>query len=314
MSILSDALKKADQGYRRLKKESVSSSKANNESFDDGFPWVKISIVIVIILILFAAGGAYWYTKDTAKTVGAIKAVKKQKIIPRVTIKKKPSTQKKVLKKQPKKAKAVVQIKPSQEEIKLIQERKTSVLRQQIFKQAFQAAQNNNVSEIKRLIESVNTQKVVYLPVAKRLGNALLTQNRTNLAGLILSQAHALYPRDRDVQLLLARTYFKENQYKKTITLLNSQQPELNTNKTYYELKALAYLKLKSYQEALLIYQSLAKVQHNDPKYAVGVAVSLQGVGDSKMALFAYQNALHLAPAGWPVTSYIQQQIRNLSP
>lgn len=182
--------------------------------------------------------------------------------------------------------------------------------------------------------------------LAYQAAQQLLQQGRTDVAISRLQQALHLQPGWREPRTLLATVYLEQGRNELAQTLLSeglSQQPgyagwamlqarlllqsegppsaigvlERTRQAGAGDLDmdlflAALYQRAQRHQQAVTTYQDVLAGQPNHAKAWLGMAISLEGLGQPHDALAAYQEALRLGGHQDSIRHYIEQRISDL--
>ncbi len=119
-------------------------------------------------------------------------------------------------------------------------------------------------------------------------------------------QDHLLYA------YIKARIAVARGDYETAILLMESKQVLLAGNEQYYVYLAGLYQKTGKFEKAVTLYKRLVKVISDNPSIWLGLAVSADGMSDSKVALLAFSNAQHYS-YGNEIDEYITRRVKFLS-
>lgn len=321
MSILSDALKKADKNYKSKKTESMI-EKSPAVAHLGGSVASSIIKIITLLGVVVLLLGLSWFGYERLfgkKTVATVKPVQ-HVIKSKAPIKKKSDKQAHVSKntKPQKKIKKVkeenITKKKTINKIKKITKQNNKELLREYFNQALLLVENARWMDLTRFLDRLYSKNLLYKQVVEKLGYSLSQQANYEAATAVLERAYFRYPSDKKLGMLYARSLFKLNKNSSALKILNNWSPDLSTeNENYFSLKALILLKLNDFAGAKLIYGTLS---HNYPKnqnYALGYAICLQNMGNRSVALSIYRTSLSLAPPAWPAAPFVRRQIQMLS-
>ncbi len=110
----------------------------------------------------------------------------------------------------------------------------------------------------------------------------------------------------------VSRLFVAHDDVEGAIGLLNGHVPSMTAYKSYYALKAGLYYENSRYEESAELYRNLLKIKYENPRYWLGLAVSLDALGDDT-ALQAFRYADQYALPNSDVKEYIEQRILLLS-
>lgn len=132
-----------------------------------------------------------------------------------------------------------------------------------------------------------------------------------------IKQAEELVNRNSTLDLFtmaekVARIFASTGDIDGALNLLASHKPDIDNYRHFYDLQAALYFKNSDYANAIEAYKALLRHDHADARYWLGLAVSLDAIGDESRVK-AFRQADHYAAADSSVQHYINQHILTLS-
>lgn len=159
------------------------------------------------------------------------------------------------------------------------------------YQEALDLVSQNKITEAIQLLEEV----IVAAPDAETarttLATLLLQIDDNAEAAEVSKEGLALQPTNIKMTELYARALVNQNQPEQALQILLKNARGVSNNPDYTALLALVYERLNHFSEAANLYQKLLSQEPNNPRWLVGVAVSLEQMGDNNKALEAYEKA-----------------------
>ncbi|XOV79580.1 MAG: tetratricopeptide repeat protein [Aestuariibacter sp.] len=146
----------------------------------------------------------------------------------------------------------------------------------------------------------------------KKLAVILYSNNDKNGARSMLGDGINLLPDRPDFRLMLARIYFKEQNYFAAYETLEPMEPEIKTHPEYYALQANVAKELAMFVEASHLYGRLALNEPGRAQWWLGLAISLDKSGESNGAVKAYERASDLRQLSASAEDFIRERILAL--
>jgi len=128
-------------------------------------------------------------------------------------------------------------------------------------------------------------------------------------AAMLLRKGIELHPEHSQYTKLYSRILIDDGDTQAAQLVLEANRPSLNADPEYYAILAAVYQKLEQFQQAADIYSQLVTL---DPKSGVlwmGLGISLEGYGQSKEAMDAYQYAIKSGELQADLLSYVKSRI-----
>lgn len=159
------------------------------------------------------------------------------------------------------------------------------------YQEALDLVGQNKITEAIQLLEEV----IVAAPDAETarttLATLLLQVDDNAEAAEVSKEGLSLQPTNIKMTELYARALINQNQPEQALQILLKNARGISNNPDYTALLALVYERLNHFSEAANLYQKLLSQEPNNPRWLVGVAVSLEQMGDNNKALQAYEKA-----------------------
>lgn len=298
MSILSDALKKTDKLYHKKKRSKVPDIDIiETAPKKRGLKWWVIGLICLVVLGVIA----YLSFELESKAPVKKKMAAPLKVVKAVKTVKAPVKKQVVAKKVA--PKPVMQLikKPSVAEVKA-----------QLFAQSLGLLKSNKVNAAEKLLSRFSEKQNVFVPTILKLASALNIQKDYQATQKILLFGREYFPGNTSLLLPMASSEVALGGYKNALVILDAHSPVLQDHPDFYALKAMVYLRLKQYAQSKAIYTALSQAFPNKQNYALGLAVSYQGLKQNKMALYIYQQINNNALIGWSSLPFVKEQIVRL--
>ncbi len=145
------------------------------------------------------------------------------------------------------------------------------------------------------------------------LVKTLHNQGQANKAAEVLDQSLALFP--DNLQFINTRAQLFLQQKNPGDALKTLQRIDLTSgsnDETFLSLLAASYQQLQSFTNAAQIYQKLVTINSGKAENWLGLALSQEKLGNSKLAREAYQQALSKNTLKESIVNYIKQRLIEL--
>ncbi|HEY8218775.1 MAG TPA: tetratricopeptide repeat protein [Methylobacter sp.] len=146
------------------------------------------------------------------------------------------------------------------------------------------------------------------LLLAKKLHN----QGQVLRTAELLDQGLALFPDNLQFINTRAQLYLQQKNPNDALKTLQRIDLINSSNEAYLSLLAATYQQLQSFANAAKVYQRLVNVNPEKAENWLGLALSLEKVGNTKLAIEAYQQALSKNTLKESISSYIKQRLTEL--
>jgi len=134
--------------------------------------------------------------------------------------------------------------------------------------------------------------------------NARLAEARTLLQyGMRISPAHYIFAK------LYARILMEQHDNVTAISVLLRNPPAQQTDPDYFALLAALYQKNKQHHEAAKLYSELLTIRNNYAVWWLGMAISLEALGNKKQAMLAYEKAKNSGGLSDGLVQYTDQRV-----
>jgi len=138
--------------------------------------------------------------------------------------------------------------------------------------------------------------------------NGRLVEARTLLQyGMRISPTHSIFAK------LYARILMDQNDNITAISVLLRNPPAQVVDSDYYALLAALYQKNKQHHKAATLYGQLLKIRKNYGVWWLGMAISLEALGNSSQAKLAYEKAKNSGNLSKGLYQYTNQKVTALS-
>lgn len=111
---------------------------------------------------------------------------------------------------------------------------------------------------------------------------------------------------------LKARTLTSEGKIKEALAVLQGDQPSINDDPNFHALLAALYNRQNNFESAASIYQELVTIDPHQGSWWFGLGVSLDNLGNSKDAVFAYTKAATEGRLNPQALSFLQTRLTRL--
>ncbi|MBE1300247.1 MAG: hypothetical protein GJ680_10130 [Alteromonadaceae bacterium] len=182
----------------------------------------------------------------------------------------------------------------------------------QLRNRAAQAVADKNIPEAIHFYSQIVELNQSAHDTRKKLAVLYYSTDASEEAKEVLSDGVDLVPQRVDFRLMLARLYYREGSFFDAYEVLEDLEPDVQSNIDYYGLKANVAKELEEFAEASHIYVRLALFEPNRAQWWLGLAVSLDKIGQSEGALKAYENAIDLRQLSASADDFIRQRILAL--
>jgi len=134
--------------------------------------------------------------------------------------------------------------------------------------------------------------------------NGQIVEARTLLQyGMRISPAHTIYAK------LYARILMDQNDIVRAISVLLRNPPAIGVDADYHALLAALYQKNKQHQQAATVYSKLLKLRDTNGVWWLGMAISLEALGNKSQAMLAYDKAKKSGNLGKGLAQYTDQRV-----
>lgn len=148
--------------------------------------------------------------------------------------------------------------------------------------------------------------------IRKKLAVLHYTGSDIENAEDVLSDGIDVAPERTDFRLMLARLLYRQKRNNEAYGVLASIEPDVQRNIDYYGLKATVAQELLRDAEASHLYGRLVIFEPNRAQWWLGLAISLDRMGQKNGAIKAYENAADLRQLSASADDFIRQRILEL--
>lgn len=149
-------------------------------------------------------------------------------------------------------------------------------------------------------------------PARKKLAALLFAQKQQRSTETILLEGLELHPQSAELRLMLARLYSQNTQINQAHDLLSAYSPSALLEPEYLAFRASLAEQINRFTSAKSDYFQLAEAFPDNAKWWLGLAVTLERLGESDAASQAYLNAMNLNQLSSEVSNFVQQRLRFL--
>ncbi|MGZ5050645.1 MAG: tetratricopeptide repeat protein [Methylobacter sp.] len=177
----------------------------------------------------------------------------------------------------------------------------------------YNQAENNpgDLSAIYKLEQALKLDPR-HLKARLLLAKTLYNQGQAIKTAEFLDQSLALFPDNLQFINTRAQLFLKQKDPNGALRTLQRVGLENSSNETYLSLLAATYQQLQSFTNAAKVYQKLVAVNPEKAENWLGLALSQEKLGNSKLAHDAYQQALNKNTLKASVADYVKQRITEL--
>jgi MSHA biogenesis protein MshN len=172
--------------------------------------------------------------------------------------------------------------------------------------QAEQAMLNQNIKEAEQYFEEILLIFPEHQAARKQLAALLYGRQEIQQAVNILAQGVQLTPENPEFRLMQARIYLDKGYQQEALATLKPLSTTLNVE--YQSLLATVAQSLKSYDVAKVAYTQLIKIQGNQGRWHLGLAISHDSLGEYQEAYSAYNNAINAYGLSESALSFAKQR------
>lgn len=196
------------------------------------------------------------------------------------------------------------------------------------FSMSSPSLQNNASSLKQRIAESLNNenpdmaqpllqQLLITEPdnikARKKLASLLFAQGNYAQTKQLLFQGIRLHPAQGDLKLMLARLYVAQKEPAQGMKILAEFQPNSDSQIEYLAYRGALAQKLKHTELSKADYQTLTNIEPDNAKWWLGLAIAEDQLGETKMAVHAYNKASSSGQLNASVNEFINQRISILA-
>lgn len=184
------------------------------------------------------------------------------------------------------------------------------------FERMFQDAEDfyrlDKIIEANELLAIVLREKPDHIDARSLLARKLINQGQLHKAEALLEQELNSRLWNPEWADLYARLLVNKGDITTAIGILEGMKPELSSKPDYYAFLAALYQKNRQHKESISNYKRVLQVRPGNGVWWMGLAISLEALGQKKDALFAYNRALAGKPMSPDLQKYVQGKITYL--
>lgn len=177
---------------------------------------------------------------------------------------------------------------------------------------AADAVAANDVSQAIRIYRQILSIDLRNHDARKKLAVLHYSLNENGAASVVLNEGIQLEPERADFRLMLARLFYRQKKLKQAYAVLAQIEPDVQRNIDYFGLKATVAQELELNAESSHLYGRLVIFEPNRAQWWLGLAISLDRMGQRDGALRAYENAADLRQLSASADDFIRQRILEL--
>ncbi len=181
------------------------------------------------------------------------------------------------------------------------------------YKKARQMYRQQQAAKANRLLFSLLEESPDYVPARSLLARKLIEQGQLQKAELLLEQGLELNESQADWANLYARLLINSGQIDIAIDVLEVAAPLIGSDPGYYAFLAALYQKSDNHAQAVLTYRQVIEQESSNSVWWMGLAISLESLGENAEALFAYRRALQGKTMSPDLQQYVHGKISYLS-
>lgn len=183
----------------------------------------------------------------------------------------------------------------------------------QAIESLYNQAENNpgDLSAIYKLEQALKLDPR-HLKARLLLAKTLYNQGQAIKTAEFLDQSLVLFPDNLQFINTRAQLFLQQKDPNGALRTLQRVGLENSSNETYLSLLAATYQQLQSFTNAAKVYQKLVAVNPEKAENWLGLALSQEKLGNSKLAHDAYQQALNKNTLKESVAIYVKQRITEL--
>lgn len=165
------------------------------------------------------------------------------------------------------------------------------------------------LEQIKRAV----AQDPDHIQARTTLATFLADQGRTRMALDVLQQGLALHPRESGWAQLRARLLYDADDVDGAVQTLRNALPDVQEDPEYHGFLAALLQRQDQHAEAVQYYKNILEVKPHNGIWWMGFGISLERIGQSREANFAYERALDDNALSSELRGYINKRIMIVS-
>ncbi len=180
------------------------------------------------------------------------------------------------------------------------------------YRQALNLMQKGNESDARQHLRAALEDNAAHTAARELLAGLLLREGHWREAEQILEQGIAKAPAYYPFAQLLARTYLDHGSDQKALTVMQDSRQAGAGNADYMAFLAALYQRTDNQPEAIKAYSEAIKLDPQEGRSWLGLAISLEANQDPKEAGAAYQRAIETGNLSGDMLSYARQRLAAL--
>jgi MSHA biogenesis protein MshN len=189
------------------------------------------------------------------------------------------------------------------------QENNTSSLKQRIA----ESLNNDNLDLAQSLLRELLETQPVNIKARKKLASLLFAQGNYTQSRQLLVRGIELHTTQSGLRLMLARLYMVQKEPSLAMNILSEFEPSRDNKTEYLAYRAALAQQLKQTKLAKTDYQNLTRIDSDNAKWWLGLAIAEDQLGEMNMAIKSYNKANSLGQLQGSVNEFIQQRIKVLA-
>ena len=180
------------------------------------------------------------------------------------------------------------------------------------LQEARELLNSGRLTEAEQLLTTLVKKQPLEKQTRELLIGLLLRNSRTAEAEKQLSDALRIYPRHENFVLLKARLLLEKQDTNALLVLLENHSQSGKAGVKSLSMLASLYQQQKKFMLASKLYNRLAAAEPTNGSHWVGLAISLEALGQSQKALKGYQQAIQIGGINNQLQQYALQRINVL--
>lgn len=176
--------------------------------------------------------------------------------------------------------------------------------------EAEQAMERNDLAKAESLFEEVLLVMPEHVTARKQLAALWYGKKHYQDAVNLLSQGISLAPEHEEMRLMSARIYYERGQARQAFNILSPLEFSINTE--VQALLANVSAELNEHESAILAYQKLITLESDVGRWWLGLAVSMDSIGQFVPARDAYNQAIDRNNLSMSAMQFARQRLIEL--
>lgn len=181
------------------------------------------------------------------------------------------------------------------------------------FREAIKLSSQGNISEAEHRLRKIIRKYPSHEKTYETLAGILINSNRTHNAHTTLSTAVDKFPDNYNLRTWLARVKVAHGDMHDALHVLEESPDMEKLGADGHALLGFIYQKHNKHQDAVASYEKAIETKDNEPKWWLGMAISLESQNASEQALAAYQRAASTGYSNQQTLAFINNRIRLLT-